>query len=121
MIDLETVKAWARVEIDAVPEGESFIYKGELRDASPYGVNCMYYENGEPSCLIGRMLDRNNLITPERVASLEVNHDDAESLIASYLPGHFSAQAKRFMFELQARQDEGMTWGLAYEEALNGL
>lgn len=120
MYDLETVKAWARAEISAVPDGKSFIYKEAEREFS-MTTACKYYEDGAPSCLIGRMLDRNGVIT-SIIEDREENSDSVHGLLQTLeLHEMFTQEARMFMKRLQCHQDNGRTWGFAYERAIEGV
>ena len=122
MYDLETVKAWALAEIEL--ESQDFIYKDDLRDDGGM-VDCRYYEDGTPSCLIGRMLDRNWIFTPDLIDPFgNTGLNDMEISLALNelgLRSAFSAEAQSFMRRLQGGQDRGYSWGLAYESATEGV
>lgn len=91
--------------------GENYIYKQEEREAHEI-VNCRYRENGNPSCIVGHVLDR---------AGVEYNPDwDYDDLAASGLPLPDSVRGALTL--AQEVQDGGMTWGTAlnaYKKELN--
>ncbi len=122
MYDLETVKAWAQNEI--AKEGEDFIYKKSERSVYENGAlgsaDCYYYEDGVPSCLVGRMLDVAGLITAEKIENTSANEDGVIKLIRAR-GFSFTEDAKYFMSALQQNQDGGATWGRAYRLASDSI
>jgi len=121
MINLETVKRWALEEINKESEGESFIYKNSERGGD--GVVCEYVEMDldsksryVPSCLIGRMFLNNNVVSVEDLLEGD-NNNLAVSNLVQELDIEVEENAKLFLLTLQYRQDDGYTWGLAYEKA----
>lgn len=121
-IDLETVKAWALTEIEK--EGRDFVYKEEERQDHDIAM-CYYFEDGAPSCLVGRMFANNGLLTEEQVSGEDgegnlLNEVTARSLV-NFLGIEASEDVRKFLTTLQAEQDSGNTWGQAYDEAASRL
>lgn len=111
LIDLETAIKWAREEIAI--EGGDFVYKAAERFECRH-FECNYYEeDGTPSCLIGRILDRHGLMTPESATMLEGTSADLLEVMEN-----FTDQAQTFLSALQSSQDAGDSWGAALEGAI---
>lgn len=121
-ITLEQVKSWALAEIEK--EGRAFIYKGDERDGYVL-PECYYYEHGQPSCLVGRMLANNGIIAREDVEGEVDENGTALNEVTSgtlieQLEIDISPNAAEFLRALQSHQDSGNTWGTAYDEAVLG-
>lgn len=115
-LTLEMLKEWALVEINK--EGKDFIYKGEVRtDIS--GPNCYYVEDGVPSCLVGRILINNGVLTTLDFEGENQSQNDEEidTLIALGALPYLSRRSQVFLRTLQRRQDMGNSWGDAYDSA----
>ena len=123
MIDLETVKRWALEEISKELEGGSFVYKSSERLGGPPPL-CEYVEmdldsNGQvvPSCLIGRMLLNNGVVSVDDLLEGDNNHTSVRNLTRE-LDIEVEHGAGDFLVALQRKQDDGQPWGLAYESAV---
>lgn len=112
---LNDVYEWAKEE--AAIEGPDFIYKAYERDS--YGrTTCRYVENGQPSCIIGRMLSRQGLLPVFPEDSYENTLCVSSLLTENDLSRRFTLGARGFMSLLQLSQDRGMPWGEAIERAM---
>jgi hypothetical protein len=109
---LGDVKAWARREINI--EREDFIYDGARTDDAR--ISCAYYDdNGQPSCIIGRMLDRNGLIEVEDIDGIDANGFRVAVMLNELGRWEsFTDAAQKFMIRLQGLQDGGTPWGDAF-------
>lgn len=79
--------------------------------------DCAYYEDDQPSCIVGHWFDRHG-ITPERVDSINVNYEtDVESAV-SVLKIEIEPKALAFLSIIQTRQDARVPWGEAFDYAV---
>lgn len=95
--------------------GTDYIYKADERHPERYGVDCYYQENGQPSCIVGHVLDRAGV---EYEPYWDDEGEDALTVLEN-APEDL-AQALQ---HAQYAQDDGHTWGealTAYEEMLSG-
>jgi len=115
--NLEDVKAWAMYEIGI--EGWGFIYRENDRERHLGGIlggiDCFYYINGEPSCIVARMLHRHGIIDEDKSAPYEGTA--ATTLIRGVAMDRFTESALDFIGALQFHQDKGDTWGESYRLA----
>lgn len=82
--------------------GEDYLYTSSLE-------KCTYVRDGEPSCLIGRVLAKHGV--PLEVLT---EWDECESSgIAVISPNFIEDRALIILTEVQKRQDQGSTWGAA--------
>lgn len=112
-LDLKTAIALVR---DAIAEkGEDYVYQ-------KVNNTCVYSVNGEPSCLVGEVLIRHGVEAnwfDETSSNSEPAEDVARMAGADYdFEAPFSTRA--FLSNIQASQDEGISWGDALRMALKG-
>ena len=113
--DVYDVRNWAKEEISKT--GEDYVYLTGERGGDEAPV-CRYYEeDGSPSCLIGRMLDSNGVISYDWTGRDHSNFVDARELVQNHLKvGTFTYDAMLFMRKLQYFQDTGVAWGKALQQ-----
>jgi hypothetical protein len=102
----------AKVEIEK--EGEGFVYEAP-------DLACVNYRmDGTPSCLVGRMLDAEGLITFQSLSKAELVGATVTSLSVA-LKLNLPEDTLKFLQILQRNQDEGTPWGAAFRGALEAL
>ena len=103
-------------EAEIAKEGANYVYP---QMEIPGGGNCQYFRDGEPSCIVGRILAE--LDVPEKALAHNLPAWRALGLLDS--TGFVTADSKAvdFLQELQMRQDKGMPWGEAYSEAVSKI
>lgn len=75
---------------------------------------CVYFDEGKPSCLVGRILDTYGM-TPEDVSGR--NETTVSILFADdVIAGDYATRS--FLMRLQTAQDSGRSWGKALMDAL---
>lgn len=93
------------IEAVVAEYGEDYVYKAEERELGE-GVRCLYREDGEPSCIVGHVLDR-----------LGVEYDpDWEDASAEGVLQGAPTQVQNSLGITQTYQDRGHTWGEALEK-----
>ncbi len=100
---------------------EEFIY---FNFASAGVKRCVYVKDGEPSCLVGRILI-NNHIAPvkffrEQSEPGGYNDDAFEDIVPPLwhqFGVEFTDKAERFLKILQSHQDSGHSWGISLKYA----
>lgn len=122
LLNLETVKALVLAEIEK--EGEDYIYKADEREkGQPLCMN--YEEDGTPSCLVGRALDSGGVFTFEQLNIRRGPEGEGNLLamgidtVVKELNIAIDNDAYDFLWTLQDMQDDGYTWGQAFEKAVN--
>lgn len=68
-------------------------------------VTCVYAVDGCPSCLIGHLLDRLNVVVPLHHQSMPIHF-----VAQRHAPGLFSAEAVTYLSNVQSYQDNGLPW-----------
>lgn len=91
---------------------ETIVYEKVTVDGDP---ECVYFEGGEPSCVIGHALVRLGRWTLDRLRYLD--HGAAGGSVAAvdlprYLPG-LPAEVAVVFNAVQKAQDDGVPWGVA--------
>ncbi len=83
---------------------------------------CVYFEDGEPSCIVGHVLDRLG-VTEDSFQDQTSNEFDVYQMVRTEpnLPIEFSPDALRFLREAQMMQDEGSPWGVAVSHAAKSV
>ena len=113
MPKIKASELWAEVQKIAA-ERPDHVYE------PPYGSDCVYMHNGEPSCIVGQGFARLGL-APERFDDIEENSVEGifedEWGLFSELVESDDPDAVSCMEVAQARQDAGKPWG----EAVFGL
>ena len=110
-MNLDRAIELAKVEIEK--EGEEFVYKAP--------VVCVNYRmDGTPSCLVGRMLDAEGLITFQSLNKAKLVGATVTSLSVD-LKLNLPEDTLKFLQILQRNQDEGTPWGAAFRGALEAL
>jgi len=107
------VMEWAKTEI--AKEGDDFVYEANRRGGES-SSDCYYFEDGVPSCLVGRMLYNNGVITEPFEDDDYENTNRIGSLIKEFNV-NFTPAARLFLTFLQRDQDSGIPWGVAYNHA----
>ncbi len=112
-INLETV---VEVATDIVNEqGTDYVYPGSFHD------NCVYWDRDEqePSCLVGHIFYKADLITAADDFLLIENStsDQACLFLEKWERAEFTGPAKDLLYAMQNRQDAGWTWGRSLEFA----
>jgi len=96
--------------------GGDFVYTKRNRAHDDGGecisaIHCVYVHNGEPDCLIGRILSKLGFTTAE-LESLKNRAVDihSHSASANAIFGLFTNKARRAMRAAQLAQDSGAPW-----------
>lgn len=92
-------------------KGEDYIYPKVRCAGDGEGLICQYFDKGEPSCIIGHWLTKHD------VRSTALEGDNAGAVVPLLVP-EIAGKACTFLDYLQAKQDSGLTWGIALEDAL---
>ncbi len=84
-------------------------------DADTMGIahSCVYFRDGEPSCIVGHGLSRLGL-TIDDIDGLNESSDVYD--LAEYLGLPFD-RSLNFLFHVQSAQDSGKPWGEAVRSA----
>lgn len=96
--------------------GEDYVYKAEERAREFPNLGCVYREFGEPSCLVGHVLDRAGVPYDKY---WDLDGDSASTL----LKDSPHEDLRIALDAAQTVQDVGQTWGEAlkvYEEKVAG-
>lgn len=104
----------AKAELEAIvaEKGADYIYERPVDSQS-----CVYFHAGEPSCIIGHLLARHDVRVPE---DQRVNRTSVGELAEQYGVLEPADEAARVLLrEVQEYQDNGDTWGIALEAALD--
>lgn len=104
MITLDQVKKEIGEIVAAA--GEDYIY-------NPPELVCKYFYNGEPSCIVGHWLARHGIT--------EVDYKDNTLIFINArrnLDLDIAGDAALFLSKVQFRQDNGDSWGEAYQLAV---
>lgn len=109
MITFEEMHDAVRAEIDI--EGDAYVYKTE-------GGACTYAEEGSPSCLIGRALNRLG-VSIETLQYFDSKADSAIDTLADNGHVNMDQKAINFATEVQQWQDVHFSWGQAYKKGLD--
>jgi|SRR5882757_1231821 len=103
-----------------VLKGEDYVYEPDGRD------RCDYVRSGEPSCIVGRFLA--NLGVPlERLEKADATYGGIsvgtllEQLEEEGVIDRVSFRATQVLSKVQHRQDSGIPWGVAVQEALEEI
>lgn len=92
---------------DIAGENPDFVYTPPNDD----GGACVYYHDGQPSCLIGRALAAQGVIEPD------IESSDKNSLGIMQLIGELNLSLLTgetdWLYRVQRRQDDGKPWGAA--------
>jgi hypothetical protein len=89
-------------------KGEDYIYPRSAGEAE-----CLYVEDGQPSCIVGHVLFWKGL-TLERIESIEGMSAFA---LNDYDWLDLDEKAEALLWKTQSRQDSGVPWGRAVAEA----
>lgn len=96
-----------------IEKGEDYIYsRREPTVESPYA--CVYVRDGKPSCIVGQGLIRSGLLSLSTVSEHE---GDVAHVVLPWPADDVS----NIINDMQEYQDNGETWGYAYDKALNSL
>jgi hypothetical protein len=111
-MNLDRAIELAKVEIEK--EGEEFVYKAP-------DLSCVNYRmDGTPSCLVGRMLDAEGLITFQSLSEANLIMSPVTSLDFD-LDLDLPEDTLGFLRTLQDNQDRGVPWGDALKKSLQAL
>jgi hypothetical protein len=102
-------------------KGRDFLYAANFPDHAGAGNNgCFYRANGHlydeeakniPACIVGQVLHHFNLL------HLAVEN----SGLAGFEAGNFSSEAIDFLNRVQRQQDNGDTWGWAFDVGIHEI
>jgi hypothetical protein len=124
MIEIDREKALALLAAEVRTEGPQFIYKKDERvdeNGDMQGINCRYVEDGNPSCLVGRVLFRAG-VPIEAISALDTQFEGiSESIQDAKFPDdvNLTLDAREVLQAAQTSQDAGQTWGEALRAALS--
>ena len=114
MLNLGDVKKLAQNAIDSKPEGREYVYVNPVSE----GPKCLnvHVVNGvpEPGCIVGNILAQ-----VVGIGNVPVSGPYDSTLIRAGI--EVTLSAKRFLGDLQAKQDSGRTWGESYDYACGAL
>lgn len=99
------------IEAIVAEYGEGYVYKKEEREEEAWPVKCRYQENGEPSCIVGHVLNRLGV-------EYDPRWDEGSQSAQDIIP---EGAVQKALQAAQSRQDGGNPWGRAlkaYKEAL---
>ena len=114
MIELTYDQARKLVEAQIEAEGADYVYPS--REVEGQKGRCQYFRDGEPSCIVGRVLAEVG-VTEDQIGY----NDMAENVLKKLqYEGVLIAEpkAKLFLQYIQRRQDNAIPWGEAYAMAL---
>jgi hypothetical protein len=86
---------------------------------------CQYFHDEEPGCIVGHLLAKHG-ITQAFLESkdgpnvFELNASDVTELVDRDVLG-VDNKTRAFLFNLQSKQDKGVTWGEAMKFAIDRL
>jgi hypothetical protein len=124
MIEIDREKALALLAAEVRTEGPQFVYKRDERvdeNGDMQGINCRYVEDGNPSCLVGRVLFRAG-VPIEAIHNLDTQWNGmSESIGDAKFPDdvNLTLDAREVLQAAQTSQDAGQTWGEALRSALS--
>ncbi|MFE4681624.1 hypothetical protein ACFRNJ_12400 [Streptomyces sp. NPDC056721] len=102
-------------------KGAGYIYEMPVVETHSGGVDqmCAYFDpkTGAPSCLVGQVLAGKGF-TYERMQFLDANTYTSAGTLADTDVIKVDNETRALLEIVQSEQDQGMTWGLALEEAL---
>lgn len=78
------------------------------------GANCQYYEDGQPSCIVGHAIDR---LYPGRFDQRWDESPTPAGLVLAELDDSISPEDMHWVDIIQELQDDGASWGEAVEYA----
>lgn len=104
------------VNDEIVKEGSDYVYK----QVNFTCANVVKYSDGtiEGSCLVGRALIAAG-IAPERFLETDTIDSEVFQVVDNLPELGMTTKAERFLATVQAKQDNGSTWGQAVEAALS--
>ena len=107
----------AAMQAVVAEKGEDYVYP----HAGPGGMDCVYAEDGMPSCIVGHVIYR---LDPKEFAKVVELENRSGSAPATSLQdegyiskGMFDDETEQFLYHAQSQQDAGKTWGEALSRA----
>lgn len=115
MTELDYGQALVFLEKAVADKGPDYVYRRTTPvTESEYetGQTCLYFEQGQPSCIVGHVMSYMG-VTHSR-EGINAGHALTEAGIAA------DARTRRFLEEVQEKQDNGVPWGEAVRRAQFG-
>lgn len=120
-IDMETAKRLVKAAVDSKPEGYIYVNNAGQAADKDMVIGCDYFTpEGKGSCIVGTALLLGGL------SYEDLKDGGTGGFACTYLPTlaalgviSIDRDAVGFLAEVQGRQDNGMPWAEAYEQASN--
>lgn len=103
-----TVKSVVKMISDVVAGNEDFVYD---RDA------CVYVASGQPSCLVGHVLIKNDIVPAGDLGGYAVNGMGIGLLLKQKFPDIATDRAAEILKAVQMAQDSQQPWGVCVKIA----